>query len=81
MEENNVLEFMVMVTDPDLLKKEIVNYNNFFKTNFEILEIIDDEVPFCKIRTTRYTIANIFGLGYSLALLEQRLRAKGEIDW
>ncbi len=81
MKENKELVFTVMVTSPNLLEREIQSYNDFFETNFEILEIIDDEVPHCKLRVTKYTIANVFGLGYSLALLEEKLRKKGEIDW
>ncbi|GHT71759.1 hypothetical protein AGMMS50239_41040 [Bacteroidia bacterium] len=79
--ENKELIFTIMVTSPDLLEREIRNYNDFFKTDFEIIEIIDDEVPFCKLKVAEYTMANIFGLGYSLALFEERLRKKGEIDW
>ena len=79
--ENKELIFQVIVTSSDLLEREIQNYNQFFKTDFEMIEIIDDEIPFCKIKVTQYTVANIFGLGYSLALLEERLRKKGEIDW
>ncbi|ATA91587.1 MULTISPECIES: hypothetical protein [Capnocytophaga] len=81
MEENKELIFRVMVTFPDLLEREIKSYNDFFKTDFEIINVIEDEVPFCDIRVTKWKVQNIFGLGYSLAILEDKLREKGEIDW
>ena len=33
------------------------------------------------IKVTKWKIQNIFGLGYSLAVLEDKLRQNGEIDW
>ncbi|MDR1203627.1 MAG: hypothetical protein LBL58_18620 [Tannerellaceae bacterium] len=79
--ENNELIFRVMVTSSELLKREIEDYNNFFKTDFEIINIIEDEVPFCDIKVKRYKISDIFDLGFCLARLEQNLREKGEINW
>lgn len=79
--ESKELIFRVMVTSPDVLEREIINYNNFFKTDFKIINVIDDEVPFCDIKVTKYKMENIFGLGFCLARLEQKLREKGEIDW
>lgn len=58
------------------------SYNEFYKSNFEIIETIEEvEVFFCMIRATKYKYENIFGLGYSLAVLENKLKEKGEIDW
>ena len=79
--KNKELVFTVMITFPDLLEKEIDHFDKIYKTDFEIMEFIDDEVPFCKIRVTKYTITNIFDLGYSLAATQYSMRAKGEIDW
>ncbi|WP_314773515.1 hypothetical protein [Capnocytophaga sputigena] len=81
MEENKELNFRIMVTSPDILEKEIKNYNLFFETDFKIINIIDEDVPFCDIKVTKWKIQNIFGLGYSLAVLEDKLRQNGEIDW
>lgn len=82
MEEKNELIFQVMVSFPELLEREIKSYNEFYKTNFEIIETIEEvEIFFCKIRATNYKYENIFGLGYSLAVLENKLKEKGEIDW
>jgi hypothetical protein len=79
--EYKELIFTVMVTFPDLLEREIEFFNMSYGTDFQVIEFIDDEVPFCKIRVTKYTITNIFDLGYSLAATQYTLRAKGEIDW
>ena len=81
MESGKELEFKVMVTFPHILEREIKDYNKFYGTDFELIEIIKDEVPFCRIRVTKYETSNIFGLGYSLAALENKLKEKGEIDW
>lgn len=82
MEENKELIFQVMVSFPELLEREIASYNQFYKTNFEIIETIEEiEVFFCKIKVTHYKTENIFGLGYCLAVLENKLKEKGEIDW
>jgi len=84
MEENKELNFRIMVTSPDILEKEIKNYNLFFETDFKIINIIDDDVPFCDIKVTKWKIQNIFGLGYSLAVLEDRsliANIKCLIDW
>lgn len=81
MEQSKELVFKVMVTFPGLLEKEIVDYNKFHGTDFEMIEVIDDEVPFCKIGVSKYKEVDLFGLGYSLAVLQYTLREKGEIDW
>jgi hypothetical protein len=79
--ENKELIFTVMVTFPDLLVREIESFNKSYGTDFKIIEFIDDEVPFCKIKVTKYTITNIFDLGYSLAVTQYSLGEKGGIDW
>lgn len=81
MEQDKKLIFTVMVTFPDLLQKTIEDYNKLYNTDFEIIEVIDDEVPFCKVEAKRYNQEDIFGLGYCLALLQYTLRQKGEISW
>lgn len=81
MQKKEELIFTVMVTFPDLLERKIESFNKSYGTDFKVIEFIDEEVPFCKIRATNYTITNIFDLGYSLAATQYTLRAKGEIDW
>lgn len=70
-----------MITFPHLLKKKIEEYNFTFKTDFEIIEIINDEVPFCKIKATQFKYSDLFDLGYRLAAYQYSLKIKGEIDW
>jgi hypothetical protein len=81
MEQSNEIIFEVMITFPHLLKLEVENYNNFHGTDFEIIQVIDDEVPFCRIKVSNYKHSDIFDLGYSLAAAQYVLRDKGEIDW
>jgi hypothetical protein len=78
---NQPLTFRVMVTFPNLLEKEINEYNKFYGTNFRITQTIYDEVIFCDIEVSLYSMENIFGLGYSLAAAQYTLKAKGEIEW
>lgn len=81
MVQNKEIIFEVMVTFPNLLIQKVDEYNKLYKTNFKVVDIIDDEVQFCKIKVSEYNISDIFNLGYSLAVLQYRLREKGEIDW
>lgn len=81
MEQKSELIFTVMVTFPELLEEQIKSHNKDYGTDFEIVEVLEDEVPFCKVRVTKYTISDIFDLGGGLAVLQYSLRQKGEIDW
>jgi hypothetical protein len=78
---NSETIFRLMVTSVDTLSAQIEAYNNFFKTDFEIVSVIDDEVPFCDVRVTQFQISDVFGLGFKLAKYEQKLREEGKIDW
>lgn len=81
MESNNYIDFKVMVTFPHLLKERIEKHNKLYKTDFELKEIIEDEVGFCIIRANKDKLADIFNLGYGLAVDQYSLKEKGEIDW
>lgn len=81
MESNNYIEFTVMITFPELLEIKIQEYNSRYNTNFELLEVIDDEVQFCRIGASVYTYSDLFNLGYSLAAMQYTMKMKGEIDW
>ena len=82
MEQNNKeTVFRLMVTSVDTLKQQIELYNRIFKTDFQIIKVIDDEVTFCDIRVTQFKTSDIFGLGFGLARFEQKLREEGKIDW
>ena len=80
--ENKELVFKVMVMFPEVLQEAIDKHNYFSKTDFEIIETIEEiEVCFCKIRATKYKVEDVFGLGYLLSAIENNKRQKGEIDW
>ena len=81
MNENKTIEFTIMVMYVEILEREILDYNKRNETNFEIVEIINDEVIFCKIKVSRYDYSDLYKLGYSVSVLQYALRAKGEIDW
>lgn len=81
MELDKELRFKVMVTFPHVLEKAIENHNKFRDTDFEIVEKIYDDVPFCEIKVTKFIPSDIFSLGYKLAALEDKLKEDGEIDW
>ena len=81
MEQNKDLIFEVMITFPELLLKSVEEFNSFYGTDFKVIEINYDEVPFCKIKVTKYQMCDVFNLGYSLAVLQYSLREKGEISW
>jgi hypothetical protein len=82
MEQNNKETiFRLMVTSVDTLSQQIEKYNSFFKTDFEIIKVIEDEVMFCDIRVTKFQTSDIFNLGFTLARFEQKLREEGKIDW
>jgi hypothetical protein len=81
MESNKELRFKIMVTFPHILEKAIENHNKFEKTDFEIVETIYDDVPFCELKVTKYSPSDIFDLGYKLAAIQYKMKAQGEIDW
>ena len=81
MEQNKEQVFEVMVMYSEVLEKAIEQHNLSNGTNFRIIEIIDDQVIFCKIGVTKYTMADIFNLGHRLSVIEYTLRENGEIDW
>lgn len=81
MESDKYVEFKVMVTFPHLLEERIENHNSLYNTDFKPVEVIEDEVIFCKIQARADQLDEIFNLGYGLAILQYSLREKGEIDW
>lgn len=76
MESNRQLDITMMVAHPELLEKAIINQNKFEGTDFEIIDTIFDEIPFCRITANNYSEKNLFALGYKLALLEQKFKQK-----
>ena len=68
------LNIKLMVTYPEFLEKAIKNHNEFKGTDFEIIETIFDEVPFCRIVADKYTEKDLFSIGYKLGFLEEKFR-------
>lgn len=81
MELDKPLEFEIITGDDILIKKSIENYNKTYKTDFEIVKFIYDEVVFARIKVTKYKMSDIFALGYQFGSTSQHFRQKGEIDW
>lgn len=83
MEHNNnqPLEFDVISNDDKIIVEAIAKYNKMYKTDFEIVKFIYDEVVFARLKVTRYEVSDIFQLGYYFNALVDLKRQKGEIDW
>lgn len=79
--ENKEIIFQIMVMYIEVLEREIQDYNERNNTNFEIIEIIDDELIFCKIKVSKYNYSDLYNLGYSVSVLQYHMKEKGEIDW
>jgi len=75
------LIFDIICTDDKVISEAIEAYNKMYKTDFEIVEFIYDEVVFARLRVSQYEISNIFDLGYYFHSTVMLKRQKGEIDW
>lgn len=80
MEPNKELVFEI-ICDEILFPESIKSYNKSYNTDFEIIEFVYDEVIFGKVKVTKYTLMDIFQLGYQYGAYVQFKRDKGEIDW
>ncbi len=80
MEQKNS-NFTVICNEKKYLEDSIQWYNKNYKTDFEIIDFIEDEVNFAEIKVTKYKLSDIFRLGYQFGVKEQKLREKGQIDW
>lgn len=66
----------------EMLKEEINEHNHYYKTNFHITKIYDDnDFSFCTIEATKYQLRDIFDLGDNLSLTQNEKKSKGELDW
>jgi Zn/Cd-binding protein ZinT len=81
MKDNTNIVFSIIANGPEYLKEILDWYNKNYGTNFEIVEIIEDEVTFVDIKAYTWNHADIFNIGYQLGIKEQRLRQEGKIDW
>lgn len=70
-----------MVMYSEVLEMAINEHNKSNGTDFKIVETTDDQVIFCTIGVSKYTLADIFNLGHRLSFIEHELRAKGDIEW
>ncbi len=75
------LFFKKRIGSPKILQQAIYNYNNQFGTDFEIFEILKDEVPLCIIRVSIYNITDIFWVGYETERIEHQWRSEGKINY
>lgn len=81
MEQNNKTLTFKVIGDELFLAEAIFNYNKVYGTDFEILEIINDEVPWIKLKVSKYEILDIFQLGFQYGGFIELKRIKGEINW
>ncbi len=81
MEQNNQIKFRVICNNEKYLNSTLQWYNSIYKTDFKVSEFILDEVNFAVIEATRYSISDIFNIGYAFGAKEEKLRISGEIDW
>lgn len=75
------ISFEEMVMFSEVLEEVINEHNHYHKTDFRITKIDDDGLTFCTIEASRYQLKDIFSLGYSLSLIQNEKKSKGELDW
>ncbi|STZ07692.1 Uncharacterised protein [Moraxella caprae] len=67
------ISFEVMVKFPEVLEEEINEHNHYYKTNFHITKIYDNnDYSFCTIEATQYQLRDIFDLGYGFYLTQNQ---------
>lgn len=81
MELNKELIFDIISTDDIVIIEAVQDYNKIYKTDFEIVKFIYDEVVFARLKVTKYQISDIFDLGYIFHSFIVSKRQKREIDW
>lgn len=73
--------FRIICNDSKYLEDVLKWYNNTYDTDFAIDKIIYDEVNFVDIISTKFTLTDIFNIGYQFGVEEEKLRLNGTIDW
>lgn len=73
--------FTVISSDDSTINESIKWYNDTYGCDFKVEEFIYDEVVFARLSVTRFTLTDIFNLGYQFGANAQIKRNKGEIDW
>ncbi|MEY8862124.1 hypothetical protein [Tenacibaculum singaporense] len=79
--DKKIVQFRVICNDEKYLKSSIDWYNSIYKTDFKIVNFTLGEVNFVDIKVSKYTLSDIFNIGYQFGVKEEKLRQKGEIDW
>ena len=70
-----------IICDDEKHLEEVLNwYNKTYDTDFKIENIVYDEVNFVDISSTKFTLTDIFDIGYHFGMEIQKLREKGEIN-
>jgi hypothetical protein len=75
------INFRVICNDEKYLQSILKWYNDNNKTDFRIVNVIYDEVNFVNIESTKFTLADVFNIGYQFGVKEEKLRQAGKIDW
>lgn len=73
--------FTVVCNNEKYLNQIIDWCNDLYKTDFKVINRIEDEVCFSEIEVSRYKPSDLFDLGYQFGVKEQKLREEGKIDW
>jgi hypothetical protein len=79
--EQNKIVFTIICNEEQYLNQIIDWHNESYKTDFKIINKIEDEVSFVEIEVSKYKMSDIFNLGYQFGVKEQKLREEGKIDW
>lgn len=58
-----LVEFEVICDCEDTLRKAIILYNQVYRTDFALKEMIYDEVDFAKVQVSKYKMSDVFSLG------------------
>ena len=70
-----------IICDDEKHLEEVLNwYNKTYDTDFKVENIIYDEVNFVDISSTKFTLTDIFDIGYHFGMEIQKLRERREID-
>ncbi|MEL4308120.1 hypothetical protein [Joostella sp. CR20] len=72
--------FRIMSDNEERLEQTLKWYNDLYDTDFKIVNIVYDEVNFVDLESTKFTLTDIFNIGYQLGVKIQNLRDLGEID-
>ena len=65
--ENEMLEFKIIIDYSSIIEEAIGIYNEVYHTDFVVVEYIDDEVRFAKVRARKAKLGDVFDLGVTYA--------------